>query len=234
MVTGLSLDFRADFDEGLSVSLGYFNGCRPIESVIGIVTDDLIERLLTGISEGFLSSRSLIDGVRHWGSTWPTLDGLLHAYGVHEPATHVRLPDGSMVRISLPQCPDLFHYPSHAFAHSQAGDFLHITHSHEQTRGWNDWHTYAFVPDRGEFVVSRVQPKWEHGVIFGYWYQHEDGSEIMEEHQSVNTTTSHTQTDLYFNAGTNLLELNRTLIAKYLGDSGSSLSAEGLKKFLHA
>ena len=189
---GQEESLRIPFDGDATFVLGFDQPCYPEERVIGLLDDAVITPLIE--NDGDWDSYNYYD-----------FDGILHSHGVSEPATHLQLPDGSIVPIRLAHVRPEHDSRQEALEWSERGDFLHITTSSERAHGWDGWNRYTLTLNasetNGAFDLSKVAVKWEDGNVDGYSYETTDGIVDFEVDEHVSSDGKGGATGFYFHDG---------------------------------
>ncbi len=205
-------------DDQYTFTIGYDTNCYVSEDVMGVLSDDLfLQALSSGESWSSYS----------WDNNWFNTDDLKHTYGICEPATDLKLPDGTIKSIKI-----LYNSPNYsatedAFIRTSKGDFVQIASSSEKAYGWEQWKEYSItfndfenyaspflkldtivngIHVKGIFDVRQIKVNFESGIVDSYEYGDEGIS--FEESDNYQTTGQGYESALYFNNGTELVEID--------------------------
>ena len=158
--------------------------------IVGVINDDKMVEVLDGDADEVV---------------WDC-DDILQTYGPTIPATHLELPDGQEVAISLRHWPRELQLKNLAEQRAEIGAFVHITHCLEVGR----FGSYSLTLQGGVFDLGRVRCEWDHGFVTGYSYQHEDGQCQEFVPRDDETRSKYCSSTIYMNTGAGLVELDVT------------------------
>jgi hypothetical protein len=204
------------------ITLGYNRNCYLSEDVAGEISDETLLEFLEG-DDGWSNFI--------WYKSWHDFDTIYHTYGMGEPATDMKLPNGSIVEISLTYDSPSIDNVAECFSSSEKGSFVHIASSDEKAYGWGKWKTYSLEVAAGVFDVANISVEFEGDIVESYHYNLPDGSPPFEENQDVETTGQGFSSTLYFNNGKELIDVDD--LKELLEDNGIELTdIKAIRKFL--
>ena len=204
------------------ITLGYNRNCYLSEDAAGEIPDETLLEFLQG-DDGWSTFV--------WYKSWHDFDTIYHTYGMGEPATDMKLPNGSIVEISLTYDSPSIDNVAECFSSSEKGSFVHIASSDEKAYGWGKWKTYSLEVAAGVFDVANISVEFEGDIVESYHYNLPDGSPPFEENQDVETTGQGFSSTLYFNNGKELIDVDD--LKELLEDNGIELTdIKAIRKFL--
>ena len=204
------------------ITLGYNRNCYLSEDAAGEIPDETLLEFLQG-DDGWSNFI--------WYKSWHDFDTIYHTYGMGEPATDMKLPNGSIVEISLTYDSPSIDNVAECFSSSEKGSFVHIASSDEKAYGWGKWKTYSLEVAAGVFDVANISVEFEGDIVESYHYNLPDGSPPFEENQDVETTGQGFSSTLYFNNGKELIDVDD--LKELLEDNGIELTdIKAIRKFL--
>jgi hypothetical protein len=205
-------------DEQFEFTIGYDTNCYVSEDVAGEVSD---ETFLEALSSGNSWSSYA------WDNNWYGMDNIRHTHGIIEPATDIMLPDGTCRSIKIPYTKPEYDVQSDCFSSTSKGDFVQIASSDEKSYGWDQWKKYTITFDdwgnysspllqidtivngievKGVFDVRKIKVSFEYDMVDSYSY--EDDDLHFEEDDNYQSTGQGFSATLYFNNGTELVEID--------------------------
>ena len=181
-------------------TLGYDTNCYVSEDVAGIVPDDVLSDFLA-------TDENWSDYI--WENSWHDVDGIYHKNGIIEPATHLKLPNGNILGISLNYSTPIYDNIEECFNDSKVGDFIQIATSDEKAYGWGQWKKYTLEIKPGIFNLNNIEVEFERDIVSGYSYNDPDSTTVpFEEDDDYTTTGKGFSSVLYFNNGTKLVSVD--------------------------
>ena len=204
--------------------LGYNRNCYLSEDVAGVLSDETLSEFLS-------SEDSWSDYI--WENSWHDIDSIYHKYGIIEPATDLKLPNGDIIPVSLDYKSPNFDNLLDCFDDSSAGDFIQIASSDEKAYGWDQWKRYTLEVKPGIFNINNIEVEFERDIVSGYTYNYPDGtSDSFEENEDISTSGKGFTSELYFNNGTKLHVVDIDDFREALNNEGIDLDdIEEVKQF---
>jgi hypothetical protein len=225
-----------------SFTIGYNTNCYLSEDVAGNVTDEaLIEALA---SEDAWSTYA-------FDNSWYEMDNFIHTHGIIEPATDLLLPDGTFSSIKINYTPIGLDLNKYCFDESEKGDFIQIASSDEKSYGWSNWKKYTITFDdlgnysspllnvntnisgitvKGIFDVRKIRTNFDYNIVSSYTYL--DDLLDFEEDEDYSTTGKGFTSNLYFNNGIELINVDLEDLREALeNESIDSSDIDAVRKF---
>ncbi|MHA8095143.1 DUF4116 domain-containing protein [Aquirufa lenticrescens] len=182
------------------IILGYNRNCYLSEEVAGEIPEETLLEFL----EGDDSWSNFI-----WYKSWHDFNSVYYSYGMGEPATDMKLPNGSIEEISLTYDYPLVNNEEECFTNTEKGSFVHIASSNEKAYGWGKWKTYSMAVMPGVFDVANISVEFEGDIVSSYRYKLPEGPyDYFEESQDYETTGQGFSSTLYFNNGKELIDMD--------------------------
>ena len=182
------------------ITLGYNRNCYLSEDAAGEIPDDIILEYL----ESDDNWSNFI-----WYKSWHDFNSVYHSYGMGEPATDMKLPNGTIVEISLTYDSPVVNNEEECFANTEKGSFVHIASSNEKAYGWGKWKTYSMAVMPGVFDVANISVEFAGDIVSSYRYKLPEGPyDYFEESQDYETTGQGFSSTLYFNNGKELIDMD--------------------------
>ena len=205
------------------ITLGYNRNCYLSEDAAGEIPDETLLEFLQG-DDGWSTFV--------WYKSWYDFNSVYHAYGMGEPATDMKLPNGSIVEISLTYDSPSIDNVAECFTNSEKGSFVHISSSNEKAYGWGKWKTHYLAVLPGVFDVANISVEFEGDIVSSYRYKLPEGPyDYFEETQDYETTGQGFSSTLYFNNGKELIDVDD--LKELLEDNGIELTdIKAIRKFL--
>ena len=229
-------------DEQNSFTIGYNTNCYLSEDVAGNVTDEAIIEALS--SEDSWSTYA-------FDNNWYDMDNFIHTHGIIEPATDLLLSDGTFSSIKINYTPVGLDLDKYCFDDSTKGDFIQIASSDEKSYGWNNWKRYTItfddlgnysspllnintnisgVPIKGIFDVRKIRTNFDYNIVSSYTYL--DDLLDFEEDEDYSTTGKGFTSNLYFNNGIELVNVDLDDLRGALeNESIDSSDIDAVRKF---
>jgi len=200
-------------NENCEFTIGYDQNCYLSEDIAGKIPYEIIEDYLD-------SDESWSNYI--FGNSWYNYDDIYHTYGISEPATDMKLPNGEMVSINLQyQNPEFTNDMIQCFEESDNGDFVQISSSNEKSYTWEGWKRYSIDVSPGIFDVNKIEVQFEGNIVDGYDYRYSDGlTESFVEIEMTSTTGQGFSSDLFFNNGKALVNVDIDELKEALSDAG--------------
>ena len=205
------------------ITLGYNRNCYLSEDAAGEIPDETILEFLE-TEDGWS------DFI--WYKSWHDFNSIYHAYGMGEPATDMKLPNGSVVEISLTYDSPAIDKMEECFNNSEKGSFVQISSSDEKAYGWGKWKTYSLAVLPGVFDVANISVEFEGDIVSSYRYKlPEEPYDYFEESQDYETTGQGFSSTLYFNNGKELIDVDNLRDLLEENDIGLT-DVKAIRKFL--
>lgn len=182
------------------ITLGYNRDCYLSEDAAGEIPDQTILEYLETEDDwsNFI-----------WYKSWNDFSSIYHSHGMVEPATDMKLPNGSITEISLTYNSPSIDKMEECFTNSKKGSFVHIASSNEKAYGWGKWKTYSMAVTPGVFDVANISVEFEEDIVSSYRYKLPEGPyNYFEESQDYETTGQGFSSTLYFNNGKELIDMD--------------------------
>jgi hypothetical protein len=205
------------------ITLGYNRNCYLSEDAAGEIPEETLLEFLQG-DDGWSTFV--------WYKSWYDFNSVYHAYGMTEPATDMKLPNGSIVEISLTFDSPTIDNVAECFTNSEKGSFVHIASSSEKAYGWGKWKTHSLAVLPGVFDVANISVEFEGDIVSSYRYKLPEGPyDYFEESQDYETTGQGFSSTLYFNNGKELIDVDD--LKELLEDNDIDLTdIKAIRKFL--
>lgn len=205
------------------ITLGYNRNCYLSEDAAGEIPEETLLEFLQG-DDGWSTFV--------WYKSWYDFNSVYHAYGMTEPATDMKLPNGSIVEISLTYDSPTIDNVEECFTNTEKGSFVHIASSNEKAYGWGKWKTHSLAVLPGVFDVANISVEFEGDIVSSYRYKLPEGPyDYFEESQDYETTGQGFSSTLYFNNGKELIDVDD--LKELLEDNDIDLTdIKAIRKFL--